>query len=81
MNPELLRRMARTAGGTYANATDRETLEHGLQAVLDGMEKTRLFESGGTSRTVELFADWLSPAFWLASLGLLLGVTRWRTFP
>jgi Ca-activated chloride channel family protein len=81
VNPELLRRMARIAGGTYANATDKETLEHGLQAVLDGMEKTRLFESGGTSRTVELFAGWLSPAFWLASLGLLLGVTRWRTFP
>jgi Ca-activated chloride channel homolog len=81
VNPELLRQMARITGGTYANATDRETLEGGLQAVLDGMEKTRLFESGGTSRTVELFADWLGPAFWVASLGVLLAVTRWRTFP
>ena len=34
-------------GGVYANATDRETLEHGLQAVLDRLEKTLLFEAGG----------------------------------
>jgi Ca-activated chloride channel family protein len=81
VNPDLLREMARVTGGTYANATDRETLEHGLQAVLDRLEKTRLFEVGGTSRTTELFADWLRPAFWLAALGLLLGTTRWRTFP
>jgi Ca-activated chloride channel homolog len=81
VNPDLLRRIAQVTGGAYANATDRESLEHGLQAVLDGMEKTRLFESGGTSRTVELFAEWLGPAFWTAALGLLLGVTRWRTFP
>jgi Ca-activated chloride channel family protein len=81
VNPGLLREIARLTGGTYANATDRETLEHGLQAVLDRMEKTRLFEAGGTSRTTELFAEWLRPAFWIAALGLLLGVTRWRTFP
>jgi Ca-activated chloride channel homolog len=81
VNPDLLRRIARVTGGTYANATDKETLEHGLQAVLDGMEKTRLFEYGGTSRAVELFPEWLTPAFWIASLGLLLGATRLRTFP
>ncbi len=81
VNPELLREIARLTGGTYANATDRETLEEGLQAVLDRMEKTRLFEVGGTSRTTERFAEWLRPAFWVAALGLLLGVTRWRTFP
>jgi len=81
VNPDLLREIARVTGGTYANATDRETLEHGLQAVLDRMEKTRLFEAGGASRTTELFAEWLGPAFWLAALGLLLGTTRWRAFP
>ncbi len=81
VNPELLREMARVTGGVYANATDRETLEHGLQAVLDRMEKTRLFESGGARRTAERFREWLLPAFWLAAAGLLLGVTRWRTFP
>lgn len=81
VNPDLLREIARVTGGTYANATDKETLENGLQAVLDGMEKTRLFEYGGTSRAVELFPEWLSPAFWIASLGLLLAATRLRTFP
>jgi Ca-activated chloride channel family protein len=81
VNPDLLREIARLTGGAYASATDRETLEHGLQAVLDRMEKTRLFEAGGTSRTTELFAQWLRPAFWLAALALLLATTRLRSFP
>lgn len=81
VNPDLLEDIARITGGTYANATDRATLEGGLQAVLDRMEKTRLFEAGGTSRVAELFPDLLAPAFWIAALALLLGATRWRTFP
>jgi Ca-activated chloride channel family protein len=81
VNPELLREIARITGGAYASATDRASLEHGLQDVLDRMEKTRLFEAGGTSRERELFPGLLRPAFWLAALGLLLGVTRWRAFP
>lgn len=81
VNPELLREIARVTGGGYASATDRATLEEGLQAVLDRLEKTRLFEVSGTSRTTERFAEWLRTAFWAAALGLLLGVTRWRTFP
>ena len=81
VNPALLQEIARTTGGVYANATDRETLEHGLQAVLDRLEKTLLFEAGGARRTTELFASFLRPAFWLAALALLLGATRWRTFP
>ena len=47
VNPELLKQIAETTGGAYTDATDRETLEHGLQAVLDRMEKTRIFEVGG----------------------------------
>jgi Ca-activated chloride channel family protein len=81
VNPALLQEIARTTGGSYANATDRETLEHGLQAVLDRLEKTLLFESAATRRTTELFASFLRPAFWLAALALVLGATRWRTFP
>jgi Ca-activated chloride channel homolog len=81
VNPALLRQIARVTGGAYATATDRETLEHGLQDVLDRLEKTRLFQSGGTARAVERFPDALAPAFWLAALGLLLATTRWRTFP
>jgi Ca-activated chloride channel family protein len=81
VNPELLREIARVTGGTYANATDRETLEHGLQAVLDRLEKTRILEASGSARTTERFPSFLRPAFWLAALALLLGATRLRTFP
>jgi Ca-activated chloride channel homolog len=81
VNPELLQEIARVTGGAYANATDRDELERGLQAVLDRMEKTRIFESTASHRVAELFPRWLLPAFWLAVAGLALGLTRWRTFP
>lgn len=81
VNPGLLQAIARTTGGAYANATDRASLEHGLQEVLDRMEKTRIFEAGATSRVDERFARFLAPAFWLALAGVALGVTRWRSFP
>jgi Ca-activated chloride channel homolog len=81
VNPALLQRIARVTGGAYANATDRESLEHGLQEVLDRMEKSRIFEAAGTSRPVELFPRLLAPAFWLALAGLVLGATRFRAFP
>jgi Ca-activated chloride channel family protein len=81
VNPELLKEIARLTGGAYANATDKKELEGGLQAVLDKLEKTRIFETAGTSRIAELFPRLLGPAFWLAAAGLLLGLTRWRTFP
>jgi Ca-activated chloride channel family protein len=81
VNPELLQEIARITGGAYATAADKQELEQGLQAVLDRMEKTRIFEVTASSRVVELFPRLLAPAFWLAALGLLLGLTRWRTFP
>jgi Ca-activated chloride channel family protein len=81
VNPELLREIARRTGGVYANATDRAGLESGLDAVLDDMEKTRLFEPSARRRPVELFPLLLLPAFVLAALGILLAATRWRPFP
>jgi Ca-activated chloride channel family protein len=81
VDAELLRRIAQVTGGAFAVATDREGLETGLQAVLDRMEKTRLFEPGGTTRPVERFPPLLAAAFGLASAGLLLGATRLRSFP
>ncbi len=81
VNPGLLREIARVTGGTYANATDRETLQHGLQSVLDRMEKTKMLEADATSRAAELFPGALRPAFWLAAFALLLATTRLRTFP
>lgn len=81
VNPELLQEIATITGGAYANAGDKQELEQGLQAVLDRMERTRIFEASASSRVVELFPRLLAPAFWLAALGLLLGLTRWRSFP
>lgn len=81
VNPALLRRIAETTGGAYTNATDRESLVHGLQDVLDRMERSRVFEVGGGRRTRERFDLALLPAFWLAAAGLALGLTRWRSFP
>jgi Ca-activated chloride channel family protein len=81
VNPGLLQELARATGGTYANATDRASLEQGLQGVLDRMEKSRILDVAVASRTAELFPRLLEPAFWLVALGLLLATTRWRTFP
>jgi Ca-activated chloride channel family protein len=81
VNPALLQQLAETTGGAYTNATDRESLEHGLQAVLDRMEKSRIFEVGGGSRTRERFDLLLLAAFWLAVAGVGLGLTRLRSFP
>lgn len=81
VNPALLQQLAETTGGAYVNATDRESLEHGLQAVLDRMEKTRVFEVGGGSRTRERFDAPLLVAFWLGVAGVSLGLGRFRSFP
>ncbi len=81
VQPELLRRIAALTGGVYANATDRASLEQGLQGVLDRMEKTRLIEAGGASRERERFPELVAPAFGLVALALLLAATRWRAFP
>ncbi len=82
VNPALLEEIARTTGGTYALATDREALERGLDAVLDRMEKSRIVEAGGgVRRTEELFPRALRPALWLGLLALALAATRWRSFP
>ncbi len=81
VNPALLQQLAETTGGAYVNATDRESLEHGLQAVLDRMEKSRVFEVGGGSRTRERFDVPLLVAFWLGVAGVALGVSRFRSFP
>jgi len=81
VNPKLLEELAAITGGHQATATDKAELERGLQDVLDRMEKSRIFETSATSRVAELFPALLRPAFALAALGLLLGLTRWRTFP
>ena len=81
VNPELLQSIAKVTGGAYYNATDRASLEGGLNDILDRLEKTRIFEAGAYSRVAELYPSFLHPAFWLAALALLLGATLFRPFP
>lgn len=80
-NPALLQQIAKEAGGAFYKAVDRESLRSSLRDILDGLEKTRLFEAGAAAHHDELFFLFLWPA-----LGLLLGdvtlrVTRLRRFP
>jgi Ca-activated chloride channel family protein len=81
VNPALLERIAAETGGAFAVATDREGLEGGLQAALDRMEKSRLFEPGGLTRRSERFPPLLGAAFALGAAALALGATRLRSFP
>jgi len=81
VNPELLRQIAEETDGTSTNATDRASLEKGLQDILDRLERSRLVATGTLSRRQELFPALLLPAFALAALSLLLSSTRLRPFP
>lgn len=80
-NPELLKQIARDAGGTFYMATDRDSLRQSLQDILDSLEKTRLFEAGAFAQHEELFWVLLWPALGLALLDLALRATRLRSFP
>ncbi|BDG10275.1 vWA domain-containing protein [Anaeromyxobacter paludicola] len=81
VNPELLQEIARTTGGSYANATDRASLAQGLDAVLDRLERSRLSGLTAPPEWRELAPALLQPAFWLTAAALLLGATRLRPFP
>jgi len=81
VNPELLEAIARETGGAFASATDRPSLEKGLQEVLDRLERSRLVAAGTAASPEELFPRLLYPAFAAAALSLLLGATRLRPFP
>lgn len=81
VNPELLRSIAEITGGSFVNATDRASLEKGLDDVLDRLERSRLVAAGTATRREELFPRLLLPAFVLAAASLLLGATRLRPFP
>src|SRR5207244_4416668 len=48
VNPELLQQIAKSTGGTAYQATDRESLERGLSQVLDSLEKSKIYEAGGS---------------------------------
>lgn len=69
VNPELLQQIARLTGGAYYPATDRESLERGLNAVLDSLEKSKIYEASGSTR----YDEWYARFFLLAALLGLAG--------
>jgi Ca-activated chloride channel homolog len=76
VNPELLQEIARTTGGTAYQATDRETLENGLAQVLGNLEKSKIYEAGGSAHYDEWYARLFLPAAMLGLCGLALRATR-----
>ena len=76
VNPELLQEIAQTTNGAYYAATDRQSLEGGLQGVLDKLEKSKLYEAGGRVHYEEWYARLFLPAALLGLVGLLLRSTR-----
>ncbi len=81
VNPDLLKQIASTTGGHFYVATDKASLEAGLQDVLARLEKTKLYEAGAYVSYNELFPFLLWPAAVLALLAALLRGSRLRTFP
>ena len=80
-NPELLQQISTTTGGEYYRATDRTSLERGLQKVLDAMERSKLMEGGATANYREDYHGWLIWAFVAAALEALLAAFFLRVFP
>jgi Ca-activated chloride channel family protein len=76
VNPELLQEIAKTTGGAFYAATDRESLASGLAQVLGALEKSKIYESGASGQYDELYASLLAPAVLLGALALLLRATR-----
>lgn len=80
-NPELLQQISSTTGGEYYRATDRTSLERGLQKVLDAMERSKLMEGGASANYREDYHAWLMWAFLAAALEALLAASFLRVFP
>ena len=76
VNPELLQQIAKTTDGVYHSATDRATLEQGLSAVLDTLEKSKIYEAGASAQFDDWYANFLMPAALLVLAGLILRSTR-----
>ena len=81
VNPELLQQIAKVTGGTYYAATDKESLEHGLSAVLDSLEKSKIYDAGGSTRYDEWYARFFVPAALFGLIGVALRGTRMQGAP
>ena len=81
VNPDLLQQIAKVTGGAYYPATDKESLERGLREVLDSLEKSKIYEAGGTTRYDEWYARFFLPAALFGLLGLALRSSRMQGAP
>jgi Ca-activated chloride channel family protein len=81
VNPELLQQIAKVTGGTFSAATDKESLEQGLGAVLDSLEKSKILDASGSARYDEWFARFFAPAALFGLLGIALRGTRMQGAP
>lgn len=81
VNPELLRRIAAVTGGAHYDAVDRAALEHGLSAVLDGLERTRASSPAPVPLTVDRGPALLAWSVVLGAAALALSVSALRSFP
>jgi Ca-activated chloride channel family protein len=81
VDPQLLQQIAATTGGTFSAATDRESLEQGLVAVLDNLEKSKIYDAGGSAGYEEWYARFFVPAALFGLLGVALRATRMQGAP
>ncbi|HEY2030215.1 MAG TPA: VWA domain-containing protein [Myxococcales bacterium] len=76
VNPELLQQIAAVTSGSYYPATDKASLESGLRAVLDSLQKSKIYEASGSAHYDEWYARFFLPAALLLLLSLGLRSTR-----
>ncbi|HET7785576.1 MAG TPA: VWA domain-containing protein [Myxococcales bacterium] len=76
VNPELLQQIAKVTSGAFYPATDKESLESGLHAVLDSLEKSKIYDAGASAPYDEWYARFFLPAALCGFLGLALRSTR-----
>jgi len=81
INPELLQQMSKLTGGESYRATDKASLEKGLQDVLNALERSKLMEGGAAATYKEEFHPYLLAALLLAALEAILSATWMRVFP
>jgi hypothetical protein len=81
VNPDLLKEIAALTGGTFTAATDKETLEQGLGAVLDSLAKSKILDTSGSARYDEWYARFFAPAALFGLLGIALRGTRMQGAP
>jgi Ca-activated chloride channel family protein len=80
VNPELLKEIAQTTGGTYYRATDAKALREGLHRILDTFERSRVKDATNVEYR-ELYHPLLGWAVALLALAIGLRATLFRSFP